>query len=140
MRSLLAAAGPNTDGLLVQREAWDTHVYMKPHERQKEQHRIDFGNFNQLQVSTLQQLLDAVEAALPDLDILIVNQQVLSGLHTPGVRDALRALIAAHPGPPYHRGLHGTIRMRTGSAMRKINVAEATRVLQGSRGGSGGTG
>jgi bifunctional ADP-heptose synthase (sugar kinase/adenylyltransferase) len=98
MGSVLAAAGANTDGLLMQRESWDTHVYMKPHERQKEQHRIDFGNFNQLQVSTLRQLIGAVEASLPELDILIVNQQVISGLHTPGMREALQELIA-HASP-----------------------------------------
>lgn len=130
MRSILAAAGTNTDGLLVQRESWDTHVYMKPHERQKEQHRIDFGNFNQLQVSTLRQLIGAVEAALPDLDILIVNQQVISGLHTAGMRQALQELIASHPGrriiidSRHHPDAYGR-------AMRKINVSEAMRVLHG---------
>jgi bifunctional ADP-heptose synthase (sugar kinase/adenylyltransferase)/phosphoglycolate phosphatase-like HAD superfamily hydrolase len=130
MRSILAAAGANTDGLLVQRESWDTHVYVKPHERQREQHRIDFGNFNQLQVSTLRQLISAVEAALANLDILIVNQQVVSGLHTPAMREALERLIAAHPGrriivdSRHHPDTYG-------GTMRKINVAEATRVLHG---------
>lgn len=130
MRSVLVRAGADTAGLLVQREGWDTHVYMKPYERQKEQHRIDFGNFNVLHPSTRQQLLHMIEDALPGLDMLIVNQQVLSGIHTPEVREALRALIAGHAGARvivdarHFPDAYGT-------AMRKINLAEATRVLSG---------
>ena len=130
MRSILTSDGVNTDGLLVQRESWDTHVYMKPHERQKEQHRVDFGNFNQLQASTQRDLIGVLGSALGDLDILIVNQQVISGLHTPAMREALQKLITAHPGrriivdSRHHPDAYG-------GAMRKINVAEASRVLQG---------
>ena len=137
MRSLLVGLGADTSGLLVQREGWDTHVYMKPYERQKEQHRLDFGNFNVLHPSTRHQLLHAVEEALPALDILIVNQQVLSGIHTPDVRDALRAMIAGHA------GVRVIVDARHypdayGSAMRKINLAEATRVLRGGTADPGG--
>ncbi|MCC6396845.1 MAG: carbohydrate kinase, partial [Bacteroidetes bacterium] len=46
MERMLKERGVNTEGLLVQRESWDTHVYTKPVEHDHEQHRIDFGNFN----------------------------------------------------------------------------------------------
>jgi bifunctional ADP-heptose synthase (sugar kinase/adenylyltransferase)/phosphoglycolate phosphatase-like HAD superfamily hydrolase len=131
MRSLLVAAGADTAGLLVQRETWDTHVYLKPHEAVEEQQRIDFGNFNELSGATQEQLLRAIEGAMPALDILIVNQQVIHGVHTPGFRSALQALLARHP------GARVIIDSRHypdafGSAMRKINLAEASRVLHGS--------
>lgn len=132
MRSLLVTAGAGTGGLLVQSEAWDTHVYMKPHEGHTEQERIDFGNFNTLAALTHQRLLRAVEDALPSLDVLIVNQQVLSGVHTRAMREDLRVLCGAagrtkvivdsrHFPDAY------------GPTMRKINVQEALRVLQRER-------
>ncbi len=130
MRSVLVGAGADTAGLLVQREGWDTHVYLKPYERQKEQHRIDFGNFNVLHPSTRHRLLHMLEDMMPGLDMLIVNQQVLSGIHTPEMRDALRTLIASNArtrvivDARHYPDAYG-------KAMRKINLAEATRVLAG---------
>lgn len=130
MRSLLAGIGAATEGLLVQRETWDTHVYMKPYERQREQHRIDFGNFNQLQPSTGRELLRMLGDALPELDVVIINEQVLSGIHTPAFRQDLHALMASHPGRRFmvdSRHYPDAF----GPAMRKMNVHEASRVHHG---------
>lgn len=127
MRHILTKKNMNTSGLLMQREQWDTHVYMKPYEREAEQHRFDFGDFNQLHPSTAHVLLEKLEAALPALDLVIINQQVKYGIHTKDFRESLSALVLRHPGRKflsdsrhYPDDYNGTI--------RKINAAEAAKL------------
>jgi len=127
MKQILAAKHMNTSGLLTQREQWDTHVYMKPYEREQEQHRFDFGDFNQLHPVTSEALLAKLEAALPSLDLVIINQQVKHGIHTKEFRERLSALVLGHPGKlflsdsrHYPDDFSGTI--------RKINAFEAARL------------
>jgi sugar/nucleoside kinase (ribokinase family)/phosphoglycolate phosphatase-like HAD superfamily hydrolase len=98
MKSILESSGIDTSGLLVQRERWDTHVYMKPFEKEKEQHRLDFGTLNEIHPSISMQLLERLRGALDGLDIVILKEQVARGLHTPEVREALSALAGANPG------------------------------------------
>jgi rfaE bifunctional protein kinase chain/domain len=93
MRHLFSARSLNTAGLLVQREQWETHAYMKPYEREQEQHRFDFGIFNQLHPSTSRSLLERLAAALPELDIIIINEQVTHGIHSKDFREELSALV-----------------------------------------------
>lgn len=127
MRQILVAKYMNTSGLLMQREQWDTHVYMKPYEREQEQHRFDFGDFNQLHPSTSHVLLEKLEAALPALDLVIINQQVKHGIHTKDFREGLSNLVLSHPGNMflsdsrhYPDDYGGTI--------RKINALEAAKL------------
>ncbi len=93
MRRLFSAKTMDTSGLLVQREQWETHAYMKPYEREQEQHRFDFGVFNQLHGSTSRLLLEKLASALPALDIIIINEQVTHGIHSKDFRDALSAMV-----------------------------------------------
>ena len=128
MNQLLSAQNTNTTGLLAQREQWDSHVYMKPHERQQEQHRIDFGNFNDLHASTSALLLKAIESALPSLDLIIVNQQVRHGIHTSEFRNSLRALVASHAEKCFIADSRHFADDYTG-CIRKINTMEAARIV-----------
>jgi bifunctional ADP-heptose synthase (sugar kinase/adenylyltransferase)/phosphoglycolate phosphatase-like HAD superfamily hydrolase len=128
MREIFATKHMDTSGLLVQREQWDTHVYMKPYEREQEQHRFDFGDFNQLHPLTSQLLLEKLEAALPALDLVIINQQVKHGVHTEEFRKKLSALVLRHPDKlflsdsrHYPDDYAGTV--------RKINVMEAAKLF-----------
>ncbi|MCK5573628.1 MAG: carbohydrate kinase, partial [Bacteroidetes bacterium] len=57
MTDILRDMGINTDGLLVQEKEWDTHVYTKPIEKNQEQNRIDFGNFNHIEADTAELLM-----------------------------------------------------------------------------------
>jgi len=98
MRQLLSAKSMDTTGLLIQREQWETHVYMKPYEREQEQHRFDFGGFNQLHPSTSRLLLDKLASALPALDIVIINEQVTHGIHSKEFREKLSALVLEQGG------------------------------------------
>jgi bifunctional ADP-heptose synthase (sugar kinase/adenylyltransferase)/phosphoglycolate phosphatase-like HAD superfamily hydrolase len=127
MRKIIAAKHMDTSGLLVQREQWDTHVYMKPYEREQEQHRFDFGDFNQLHVSTSQLLLEKLEAALPSLDLVIINQQVKHGIHTVEFRERLCAVVLKHTDKLFLSDSRHYPDEYTGT-IRKINVLEAAKL------------
>jgi rfaE bifunctional protein kinase chain/domain len=94
MRRLLGGLTADLDGLLVEREHWATPVYIKPILENEEQSRIDFGNANALPDGTGRALIDRLSAALDDLDVVIVNQQLRRGVHTPCVQAELNALMA----------------------------------------------
>jgi sugar/nucleoside kinase (ribokinase family)/phosphoglycolate phosphatase-like HAD superfamily hydrolase len=97
MKRMLDAHRIDTSGLLVQRENWDTHVYMKPFEKEVEQHRLDFGNFNRLHPSTCGRLLESLSGSLAGLDVVILKEQVAQGVHTREVREALSFLAGKNP-------------------------------------------
>jgi bifunctional ADP-heptose synthase (sugar kinase/adenylyltransferase)/phosphoglycolate phosphatase-like HAD superfamily hydrolase len=127
MQRMLEDYGADCEGLAVQRESWDTHVYTKPCEHEHEQHRIDFGNFNQLQPTTARFLLEQLERKLPDLDLVIVNQQVVRGIHTKEFRKSLEELMLRHPDRRF------IVDSRHypdeyGVAMRKVNLFEASKL------------
>ena len=100
MRRLMENWGLGTEGLLVQEGRWDTHTYTKLIVQDQEQPRLDFGNFNELHPDTATALLERLDALLPKLDLLIINQQVLRGIHTPSFRRELGLLAARSGAPP----------------------------------------
>ena len=110
-------------GLLTQKQQWDTHVYVKPYQADREQSRIDFGNFNRLSQETCHTLLDRLEQALPQLDIIIINQQVFRGLYTEEMRVRLRELIQRYPGTPFITDSRHHCNEAAGT-IRKINDRE----------------
>ncbi len=129
MLRILAGMGVETDGVLVQETGWETPVYVKPVESSREQNRIDFGNANRLASPTGSALLDTLRSALAGLDILIINQQLVHGVHTEEFRKALSAMLGARGAriPPvivdsrsFSNDYDGTI--------RKINDREALRL------------
>ncbi len=68
-------------GLLTQDKDWSTHVFIKPHLNDAEQNRIDFGNFNRLADSMATELVKRLEAVISMVDVVIINEQVKSGIH-----------------------------------------------------------
>ncbi len=97
MHRLLSAKRARLEALLVQDEQWSTTAYMKPYEGEEEQRRFDFGAFNRLRENVAERLLAALARRLPELDALIVNEQVENGLHADFLRPRLTALLAEHP-------------------------------------------
>jgi rfaE bifunctional protein kinase chain/domain len=93
MVNIMKKSGINTDNLLVQDEGWATHVYIKPYVGDNEQGRIDFGNFNRLSEKTADRLLNNLKKEVPEVDLVIINEQVLSGIHTEYFRKKLVELI-----------------------------------------------
>jgi phosphoglycolate phosphatase-like HAD superfamily hydrolase len=91
---------------------------------EREQPRLDFGNFNELHPQTAERLLSDLQRRMPELDLLIVNQQVYRGIHCPSFRGRLVRLLAARP------ELTSIVDSRSysgefGPCLRKINDREA---------------
>ena len=66
----------NCEGIITQEKHWATPAYVKPYKKQNELNRIDFGNFNKLDSYTLNSLLSSLEKELPELEIVIISQQI----------------------------------------------------------------
>lgn len=124
---LLRHHGVDTTGVITQPAGWQTHSYLKPIVNREECHRYDFGLYNALADASAQAVLAALAAALPALDVLVVNQQFQNGLHSPAFQTGLNALLRRHPrvialvdcrhiGDAYPAG------------WRKLNDLEATRL------------
>ncbi len=97
MMKIMRENGINPDNLLIQEEEWSTHVYTKPYVGDFEEGRIDFGNFNRLSKETADQLIQDLKNVVPVVDIVIINQQVLSGIHTDYFKAELVKVIQSFP-------------------------------------------
>ncbi len=127
MLDLMKKAGINCDNLLVQHQQWSTHVYSKPYIANQEQNRIDFGNFNKLSESTADQLISNLEKEVEDTDLVIINQQVLSGIHTGYFRKKLVGVIAKFPDKIFIADSRNYGDEYNGT-YRKMNCSEAARL------------
>ena len=127
MRRLLDAAGVDTQHLMTQDEEWATLAYDKPHVDKQECPRLDFGNFNRLHAATARDLLERLGAMLGQVDLVIVNQQVLQGIHSPELRDGLVRLVADHPATTFIADSRHYTEAYSGCIL-KINDHEAARL------------
>jgi len=124
MKKIMEATGIHTEYLLTQEEGWSTHVYAKPYVGDEEEGRIDFGNFNQLSDTKADELLQKLSELIPAIDIIIINEQVLSGIHTPYFRKNLVKLIGAFPEKMFIADSRHYNEQYEGS-LRKMNDSEA---------------
>jgi rfaE bifunctional protein kinase chain/domain len=119
--------GINCSGLKIQEQNWATPTYVKPNIEQKELNRIDFGNFNKLDSTTLSSLLASLEKELQTLDIVVINQQVKETLFTEDFINELKCLINKYSETTFivdsrhHSGAFP-------GALLKINDHEAVRL------------
>ena len=127
MVRIMKKAGISTDNLVIQDENWSTHVYIKPFINDQEQGRIDFGNYNILSEETADKLLNNLKDEVNNVDLVIINQQVLSGIHTEYFRQKLVEVISFFPEKKFIADsrnftdyYHGTY--------RKMNDTEAVRL------------
>lgn len=127
MTRIMQQTGIDTSGLLVQEKEWHTHTYSKPYAGSSELNRIDFGNFNRLSESTADSLVKKLSENLGEADIIIINQQVPSGIHTDYLKDLLLKLIASHPEKTFITDSRRFNDFYTGS-IRKMNDTEALRL------------
>jgi sugar/nucleoside kinase (ribokinase family)/phosphoglycolate phosphatase-like HAD superfamily hydrolase len=99
MLALLRGIGVDCTGMVVADDssAWQTLTYCKPYVGDEELPRIDMGNFNCFSPQLADQLLEGLDQALPELDVVLVNQQVVTGIHTDYLRPRLSALMERHP-------------------------------------------
>lgn len=124
MISIMKKAGINTKNLLIQDRNWSTHVYIKPHIGENEQNRIDFGNFNMLSEETADRLIMNLKEESDKVDLVIINQQVLSGIHTEYLRLKLVEVISSNPDKIFIADSRNYTDFYTG-AYRKMNDSEA---------------
>jgi len=127
MISIMKKAGINTKNLLIQDRKWCTHVYIKPHIGEDEQNRIDFGNFNMLSDETADKLIMNLKEESEKVDLVIINQQVLSGIHTEYFRMKLVEVINSYPDKIFIADSRNYTDHYSG-AYRKMNDSEAARL------------
>jgi rfaE bifunctional protein kinase chain/domain len=124
MISIMKKAGINTTNMLIQEGNWSTHVYIKPHIGEEEQNRIDFGNFNRLSDDTADKLIHNLREESEKVDLVIINQQVLSGIHTEYFRMKLVEVINSFPDKIFIADSRNFTDYYNG-AYRKMNDSEA---------------
>jgi rfaE bifunctional protein kinase chain/domain len=127
MKKIMTASGIRSDNLIVQQHGWMTHTYAKPYIGDTELSRVDFGNLNVLSEETGNLLLENLEKSLPDLDLVIINQQVPSGIHTESFRKKLLTVIAKHADKLFITDSRNYNDFFDGS-LRKMNDNEALRL------------
>ena len=129
MIKIMKNAGISTDNLLIQNQNWSTHVYIKPYVGDREKSRIDFGNFNVLSGETADMLISNLKDQANEVDLIIINQQVLSGIHTEYFRKKLVEVIGLFPDKIFIADSRNYTDYYTG-AYRKMNDTEASRLCR----------
>jgi len=127
MKRIMTATGIDPTNLLVQEEEWYTHTYAKPYIGDFELNRVDFGNYNVLSQATADRLIDSLVKALPEVDLVIINQQVPSGIHTEYFRKRLVEVIQKFPKKSFIVDSRNFNDFYDG-AIRKMNDTEAARL------------
>ncbi len=127
MVKIMRRNGINPENLLYQEEDWSTHVYTKPYVGDFEEGRIDFGNFNQLSKETADMLIQNLRKVIPEVDLVIINEQVLSGIHTGYFRKELVGVIQYFPEKIFIVDSRNYNDYYDG-AYRKMNDTEAARL------------
>lgn len=118
----------DTSGLLVQPTRWQSCAYVKPMMGKEEDHRLDFGSYNETDPAMLQQILEGVEAALPDLDLLLINQQFVKPLLNPDAVAQLNQLSQQFPQCRFVADMRN-LGQHARHITLKVNTAETARVL-----------
>lgn len=128
MVKIMEENGINPKNLITQECNWSTHTYTKPYINDSEKNRIDFGNFNELSNDTADRLIKLLNEEILEVDLVIINQQVLSGIHTHYFRKNLVNLILEFPNKKfivdsrhYNDVYEGTY--------RKMNEREAANLI-----------
>lgn len=129
MIKIMKTAGISTGNMLIQHQNWSTHVYIKPYVGEKEKSRIDFGNYNVLSGETADLLISNLKDQANEVDLIIINQQVLSGIHTEYFRKKLVDVIGLFPEKIFIADSRNYSDFYTG-ACRKMNDNEALRLCR----------
>ncbi|MBO0935099.1 carbohydrate kinase [Fibrella sp. HMF5335] len=128
MHGLLTRLGVDTAHLRTLETGWDTCVYTKPEVDGREASRIDFGTANTLSDAFFSTVIDDLEQALRDLDVLIINQQFAHPLLDKNRVAALNALISRFPNVRFLADMRDVGPLIRG-ALLKVNTAELAKFL-----------
>jgi len=127
MVRIMKETGIQTANLLVQEDTWHTHTYAKPYIDDKELNRVDFGNYNRLSEKTADLLIKNLIREIPGVDIILINQQVPSGIHTTYFKSRLLDVIRKYPQKIFVVDSRNFNDYYAGT-IRKMNDTEAARL------------
>lgn len=118
----------NPKNIITQEFNWSTHTYTKLYINEVEKNRIDFGNFNELSNDTADRLIKLLKEEISEVDLVIINQQVLSGIHTSYFRKKLVNLILEFPSKKFIVDSRNYNEIYEGT-YRKMNEREAANLI-----------
>jgi rfaE bifunctional protein kinase chain/domain len=127
MVRIMKETGIQPENLLIQEENWYTHAYAKPYINDTELNRVDFGNYNHLSKETADRLIEILIREIPEVDVVIINQQVPSGIHTDYFKKRLVEVILQFPEKTFIVDSRNFNDYYTGT-IRKMNDTEAARL------------
>jgi len=127
MFSLLSEIAKTDNMLISKTEAWQTLAYCKPYVDEEELPRIDMGNFNALPNVMADDLLCRFEKKMRQFNVVIINQQVISGIHTKYCQQKLAKLVKENSDLIFiYDGRH--VQNKYNDAWLKINDREALKM------------
>jgi bifunctional ADP-heptose synthase (sugar kinase/adenylyltransferase)/phosphoglycolate phosphatase-like HAD superfamily hydrolase len=124
---LLDGLNVDSSGVIIQAAGWQTHSYLKPIVDHRECHRYDFGVFNALTAESSGSLLGKIGDALPQIDVLVINQQFEKGVHSKEFQKGLNELLERNPKVTALVDCRHLANAYP-SGLRKLNDREATRL------------
>jgi rfaE bifunctional protein kinase chain/domain len=127
MVRIMKETGINTKNLIIQEDSWSTHTYAKPYIDDRELNRVDFGNYNVLTRDSAHRVIENLKRDISEVDIVIINQQVPSGIHTEYFRPLLAEVILQFPEKTFIVDSRNYNDYYNG-AIRKMNDTEAMRL------------
>ena len=127
MLRIMKNAGIRTNNMLVQQDDWYTHTYAKPYIENRELNRVDFGNYNHLSDETADLLITNLKREIKEIDIILINQQVPSGIHTDYFRKMLLEVVLKFPEKIFMVDSRNFNDFYKGT-IRKMNDSEAARL------------
>jgi len=83
--------------LVIQAEKFDTYAFCKRILENQEIRRIDFGFFNQRSLDTDQRIVENLYSVIPNIDVLIINQQIPGSFTNDSFIDQLNKLTEDYP-------------------------------------------
>ena len=126
---ILSENNIDISGMVIQNENWNTHVYTKIIDKDIERNRLDFGNFNSLSKESADKIISNLEKIIQETDILVINQQLNSGVHSSYFIKQLTKLINSNPDTLCISDSRDFPEIYNGTC-RKINRSEAEKVLE----------
>ncbi|MFA7287724.1 MAG: PfkB family carbohydrate kinase [Melioribacteraceae bacterium] len=97
MVSQLNSINIDTSGLVLQKDSFETYVFCKLILEGIEQPRIDFGTYNKRSKETDEKILENLRNAIPESDVIIINQQVPFSITNKEFIDELNNIINQFP-------------------------------------------
>lgn len=125
---LLNASGVRTDHMVFPPGGWLTNVYTKIYRSGREEPRFDTENLKALQEESALRVLARLEETCASFDVLVVNQQLKNGLHTPGFREGLRRFLQKQDSLPVLMDCRDYNDFYD-NTLRKLNEYEGFRIL-----------